>query len=55
MADLFHDDPALAVELLNSILENGDQGEFMIALRQMAKAFGGVPMVAKQAQLNPTG
>ncbi len=54
MADLFHDDPALAVELLNSILENGDQGEFMIALRQMAKAFGGVPMVAKQAQLNPT-
>lgn len=54
MADLYREDPALAVELLNSILEDGDQGELMIALRQMAKAFGGVPKVAEQAHLNPT-
>ncbi len=54
MADLYSEDPALAVELLNSILEDGDQGELMIALRQMAKAFGGVPKVAEQAHLNPT-
>lgn len=54
MAELYHEDPALAVELLNSILEDGDQGELMVALRQMTKAFGGVPKVAEQAHLNPT-
>ena len=40
MAEIFRKDPAYAVELLNSILEDGDQGELLIALRQMAKAFG---------------
>ncbi len=54
MAEMFRDDPAYALELLNSILEDGDQGELMITLRQMAKAFGGVQAVAEQAQLNPT-
>lgn len=54
MAELYAEEPALAVEMLNSILEDGDQGELMIALRQMTKAFGGVPKVAAQAQLNPT-
>jgi len=39
MAEAFRKDPAYAVELLNSILEDGDQGELLIALRQMAKAF----------------
>ena len=38
VTDLYHEDPALAVELLNSILEDGDQDELMITLRQMAKA-----------------
>ncbi len=46
MAEIFRKDPAYAVELLNSILEDGDQGELLIALRQMAKemakAFGGM-------------
>jgi probable addiction module antidote protein len=54
MAELLKDDPAYAVELLNSILEEGEQGELLIVLRQMAKAFGGVQDVAKKANLNPT-
>ncbi|CAG0996387.1 hypothetical protein MTYP_02582 [Methylophilaceae bacterium] len=54
MAEVFRKDPAYAVELLNSILEDGDQGELLIALRQMTKAFGGVPKVAEKANLNHT-
>jgi probable addiction module antidote protein len=54
MAEMYRDDPAFALEVLNSILEEGDQGELMVTLRQMAKAFGGVQTVAEQAQLNPT-
>lgn len=54
MAEAYREDPAFAVEVLNSILEEGDQGELMIALRHMAKAFGGVQKVAEQAELNPT-
>jgi probable addiction module antidote protein len=54
MAEMYRDDPAFALEILNSILEEGDQGELMVTLRQMAKAFGGVQTVAEQAQLNPT-
>lgn len=53
MAEVFRNDPAYAVELLNSILEDGDQGELMIALRQIAEAVGGVRNVAKSAELNP--
>ena len=52
MAEVFKRDPAYAAELLNSILEDGDQGELMIALRQFAEAFGGVRPVAKAAELN---
>ena len=54
MAELFQQDPAYALELLNSIMEDGEQGELLIALRQMAKAFGGVQSVAEKANLNPT-
>jgi len=54
MAELYRGDPAFALEVLNSILADGDQAELLIALRQMTKAFGGVPAVAAQAQLNPT-
>jgi probable addiction module antidote protein len=54
MAELFKEDPAYALELLNSILEDGEQGELLIALRQMTKAFGGVHDVAEKANLNPT-
>lgn len=54
MAELLRADPSLAVDMLNDILGDGDQGELLIALRQMTKAFGGVPKVAQQAHLNPT-
>lgn len=54
MAELFQEDPAYALELLNNILEDSEQGELLIALRQMTKAFGGVQSVAEKANLNPT-
>ncbi len=54
MAEAYRKDPAYALQLLNAILDDGDQSEFLIALRQMAKAFGGVQAVAEQADLNPT-
>lgn len=54
MAELYRDDPALALEVINAILEDGDQAELLIVLRQMAQAFGGVQVVAEQAHLNPT-
>jgi putative addiction module killer protein/probable addiction module antidote protein len=54
MAEMYREDPAYALQLLNSILEDGDQSELLIALRQMAKAFGGVQAIAEQAHLNPT-
>jgi probable addiction module antidote protein len=54
MAEQFRNDPAYAVEMLNSILEDGEQSELLIVLRQMAKAFGGVQEIAEKANLNPT-
>lgn len=54
MAELYRSDPAFALELINSILEDGDQAELLIVLRQMTQAFGGVQAVAEQAHLNPT-
>ncbi len=38
MAEVFRKDPAYAIQLLNSILEDGEQAELLIALRQMTKA-----------------
>lgn len=54
MALLFKEDPKLAAATLDAILAEGDQGELLVTLRQMAKAFGGVPKVAQKAHLNPT-
>jgi probable addiction module antidote protein len=54
MAELYRRDPALALEVINGILEDGDQAELLTVLRQLAQAFGGVQAVAEQAQLNPT-
>lgn len=39
MAELLREDPAYAVDLLNSILEDGDHADLLIALHQMTKAF----------------
>ncbi|WP_284945092.1 DNA-binding protein [Acidisoma cladoniae] len=54
MAELFHNDPAMAAATLDAIFADGDQGELLVTLRQMTKAFGGIPGVAKSAELNPT-
>ncbi|MEO5330921.1 MAG: addiction module antidote protein [Magnetococcus sp. YQC-5] len=42
MAEMYRDDPVYAMQLLNDILEEGDQGELLIMLRQLAIALGGV-------------
>jgi DNA-binding phage protein len=52
MAEVFRQDPTYAVDLLNSILEDGDQGELLIALRQMTQAFGSAPKAAGKARLD---
>ncbi len=36
MAELYRSDPALAADLINSMMEDGDQAEVLIALRQLA-------------------
>ncbi|MBS9424945.1 DNA-binding protein [Photorhabdus caribbeanensis] len=53
IAEVFRKDPTYAIELLNSILEDDEQAELLIVLRQMTKAFGGVCNVSKEAELNP--
>lgn len=45
-------DPMFAVDYLNSILEDGDQEDLMLALRRISKAFGGVSKLAEDAELN---
>jgi probable addiction module antidote protein len=54
MAEIFRKDPAYAASFLDNILADDDPGELLIALRQMTRAFGGVPKVAERAQLNRT-
>ncbi|AQX31561.1 DNA-binding protein [Bartonella schoenbuchensis] len=54
MAELFYNDSETAAATLDAILADGDQGELLVTLRQMAKAYGGVQTVAKAAELNPT-
>lgn len=54
MAELYRGDPSFALEVVNGILEEGDQAELLLVLRQMTQAYGGVQAVAEQAQLNPT-
>lgn len=54
MAELYRSNPALALDVINDILEDGDQAELLTVLRQLAQAFGGVQAVAEQAHLNPT-
>jgi probable addiction module antidote protein len=53
-AALFQKDPAFALAFLNDVLEEGDQAELLIALRQLSKAYGGVAKVAEAAHLNAT-
>ncbi len=54
MAELFREDAAFATQYRNDVLEEGDQADLLIALRQMAQAFGGVSAIAEKADLNAT-
>ncbi len=49
---LYRDDPALAADMLNACLEDGDTEEFLLALRHVSKAFGGMPEVARATGLH---
>ncbi len=49
---MFRKDPELAADYLNSVLEDGDETDLMLALRTLSKAFGGVQEVARQADVN---
>jgi probable addiction module antidote protein len=50
---MFQDNPALAAEYLNDVLESGDDVDLMLALRSLSKAFGGIQEVARRADSNP--
>jgi probable addiction module antidote protein len=45
-------DPELCVAYLNAALAEGDQGAFMLALRNVAKARGGVTAMARETGMN---
>ena len=45
-------DPELSAEYLNAALAEGDQAAFMLALRNVAKARGGVAAVARETGMN---
>ncbi|MBF0414084.1 MAG: addiction module antidote protein [Desulfamplus sp.] len=48
----FKRDPKFAAEYLNSVLEDGDQNELIIALLRLSKAFG-MNQNTEISQLNP--
>ncbi len=50
----FRDNPKYAAAYLNSVLEDGDEQELLVALRRVAEACGGMQKLAQSAQLNPT-
>jgi probable addiction module antidote protein len=52
--DSLRDDPRLAAAYLDAVLEDGDQEEFLLALRRLSEACGGVSTIAARACLSPT-
>ena len=54
VVESFRDDPGFALYMLNRSLEEGDEAVFLTTLRRVAKAFGGISQVARQANLNET-
>jgi probable addiction module antidote protein len=50
--EMFVNDPELAAEYLNAVLADGDETDLMLALKSLSKAFGGVPEIARQADVN---
>lgn len=47
-------DPAHAAEYINAAIEDGDREVFLLALRDLAKARGGMTAVAEQAKISRT-
>lgn len=47
-------DPAHAAEYINAAIEDGDREVFLLALRDVAKARGGMTAVAEQAKVSRT-
>ena len=45
-------EPSYAAEYLNTCLEDGDEGVFLLALRDVAQVHGGVAQLAKKTRLN---
>ncbi len=52
VAEMFREDPDFAADYLNGVLEDGDPKELMLAMRRVAEAFGGVPELARRANLH---
>ena len=52
--DLIHDlqDPEFALEYLNACLKGGDEGTFLLGLRYVAEANGGVRTLARKTHLS---
>lgn len=46
MVEVFQNNPSEAIDLLNEVLADEDQGELLIVLRWMTKAFGSAQEVA---------
>lgn len=51
-ARMYAKDPQLAAEMLNACLAEGEMDEFLVALRHIAKAFGGLHEVARVTGLH---
>lgn len=45
-------DPIEAAEYLNAVLENDDKDMFLVALRNVAEAHGGLSVLARELKLN---
>ena len=53
VVEMLRKDPEFAVVYLNDVLKDGDQEEFMLAIRRIADAFGGIPELARRTNLHP--
>ena len=48
MAEMYRGNPALALEVIDGILADGDQAELLVVLRQIALASNGAHVVVEQ-------
>lgn len=45
-------DPKYAMGYLNAVLEDGDEGDFLLALHDVAQVRGGLAQLARKTKLN---